>query len=272
MKSKINTLFETIEYRYEPVHLKLDLTDFLQNMSSVLANIPVDLHKKDKSKTSDATKLDENNSFQSSSGVNKTVFNFNTQYPPNEIKFGIVFDYNIKWGKTQFYINQITDYEENIKQNDPKLNSYSFNYQNRKLIPIDNTVLTMNELINNPNKPKFNQINVSYSPNKGTITLHFFKQSLDGIFLGTNRINKAPDRMTNSRTGTEIDSKQLPPNNDDVILPLFNETSRVDNLHNKSDDGPTAQVINFFRNNPDEAKDLINKHKVESYIFGNEDL
>lgn len=279
MNSKIETLFNTIEYRYEPVSLKLDLTDFLQNLSPVLANIQVELPKKEEGERTDAESDEDESdqsvqsvqsdqsdqSVQASSVLDKPDFKSNTQSPPNEIKFGIVLNYDLVSGENKFYTNHITKYETTNDANAAQ-NTYIFQYQNGKLIQVNDTdhYLGMFELINKNNKPKFSHINVSYLPNSRNkeITLHFFNTSLDWGGDFRYRKQKNSSRQDDySRTGTGIDSKQLPANDDDVILPLFNKTSRVGNLDTISDDDQSRRSDNMLDPTLMKANALINKHE-----------
>jgi len=156
MKSKIENLFETIEYRYEPVHLKLDLTDFLQNLSPVLSNIQIKFDQP-------AIPSNPNSGFNFTNINKTTALSDDVIYiidrppisKPTEIKFSIKVDYK----NNRFLYNNIADFIE------PESNTYTFTYKDGVITPHVNEQPDINSLINNnDNTSKFNHINITYTP------------------------------------------------------------------------------------------------------------
>ena len=193
MNNQIKTLFNTIEYRYEPVYLKLDIGYFLQNMSSVLANIHVELPKKEEDDTkqdssnltSDITPVpvkednDNNNEGKSSkppqtnSNTNSTTFNnqdYSTRSPSSTASS------NVNKSQTENQAqphDTILQFSINITYNEPNDGSNpEFKY-------------TMNNN-NNNNANSDNKYTFNYDNNKLELTNESNKTNLT-TFINDNK-------------------------------------------------------------------------------------
>lgn len=172
-------LFKAVEFRYRPVSIKLDVSQFMENLTGLLKNIPLPEKKVDKDSSIAAV---ANTSNDTQPPVDTSTNDNATSTAPTEIKFSIKINYDSNEIKTNpesggfigSYVDPITYntsyiYSFNIDNNDDTFTISSYN----ESLKVD-TILFGTSTQEHKTLIK-NTINVVYNPTttRNNLTIQF---------------------------------------------------------------------------------------------------
>ena len=176
-------LFKAVEFRYRPLSIKLDVSEFMKNLTELLKNITITLPPPEKKVDESSSTAPVENTSNENTSTNDTLIPVDTNTEPKEIKFSIKIKYDS--GKIKTDSESAEGFIGPYIKSEPQIYKLTITEFNSTFtISSDNESLNVDTILfgTSNQEPKTlikNTINVVYNPTTtpNNLTIQFLQVS-----------------------------------------------------------------------------------------------